>query len=207
MKTILAGLVLAVCGVLSGLAAPSRPKAEPPAAGAPRGEEDGVPEAEQKRLMAIALGDLTQATNEIERFYALNRAARNALAEGKKEDARTYAEELARLAPAHTNDWNHGNAVHDANTVLGRLALAEGKRDEAKARLLASAACGGSPQLNSFGPSMALARELLEKGEPEVVLEYLARCGTFWAMGGDRLKAWTEAVKAGRAPDFGPGAR
>jgi hypothetical protein len=192
MKTMLAS-ILTMWIALSGLAASMAPKPDEPA----------LPAAEQKRLMAIVGGDLGQATNETERFYALNRAAKNALAEGKKADARKYAEELARLAPAYTNDWNYGNAIQDANLVLGRLALDEGKIDEAKKRLLASADSNGSPQMNSFGPNVALARDLLEKGEKEVVLEYFARCTKFWKMDGDKLKEWTEAVKKGATPDFG----
>jgi hypothetical protein len=87
--------------------------------------------------------------------------------------------------------------------VLGRIALAAGKVAEAKKRLLASADSKGSPQMNSFGPNMQLAKDLLAKGEEEVVLEYFIRCGRFWKMGTDRLAAWTEAVKKGETPGFG----
>ena len=63
------------------------------------------------------------------------------------------------------NDWNYGNAIEDANQVLGRIALSKDEVAEAKKRLLASAGSHGSPQLNSFGPDFRLARELAEKGE------------------------------------------
>jgi hypothetical protein len=58
--------------------------------------------------------------------------------------------------------------------------------------------------LNSFGPSMILAREMLEAGERETVLEYLRLCRSFWKADEGRLERWTQEIKAGRTPDFGP---
>jgi hypothetical protein len=162
-----------------------------------------VPPEERNRLMRITEGNLDAASNENERFYALNRAAKKALKEGKTEEARKLATELERLAPNYRNDWNYGNAVQDANQVLGRIALAKGDIAEAKKRLLASADSNGSPQMNSFGPNMQLAKDLLTKGEREVVIEYFNRCGKFWEMGKDRLSAWTDTVRKDGTPAFG----
>ena len=50
---------------------------------------------------------------------------------------------------------------------------------------------------------MTLAKELLEKGEREVVLTYLQSCAKFWKMGGDQLRSWTATIKGGGIPDFG----
>lgn len=163
---------------------------------------DSVSPAEQKRQMKIVQGDLDAAKNETERFYALNRAAKNALREGETERARELATELERLAPKYRNDWNYGNAIQDANQVLGRIALSEGDVAEAKRRLLASADSKGSPQMNSFGPNMQLAKALLENGERDVVLEYFKRCSAFWTLGENRLTAWTASVKKGEMPKF-----
>ena len=87
--------------------------------------------------------------------------------------------------------------------MLGRIAILKGDLAEAKSRLLASSESKGSPQMNSFGPNMQLAKELLEKGEKEVVLEYFTRCRGFWAMGADKLTSWTEQVKKEQMPKFG----
>ena len=164
---------------------------------------DSVSSAEQARQMKIAHGDLDAAKDETERFYALNRAAKNAMKGGKTEKAQALATELERLAPKYKNDWNYGNAVQDANQVLGRIALTKGDVADAKKRLLASADSKGSPQMNSFGPNMQLAKDLLEKGEKDVVLEYFDRCTKFWKMGQDRLAAWGASAKNGEIPEFG----
>ena len=51
---------------------------------------------------------------------------------------------------------------------------------------------------------MTLAKELLEKGEREVVLEYFDLCAKFWELERDKkLKKWKSQVEAGKTPDFG----
>jgi hypothetical protein len=57
--------------------------------------------------------------------------------------------------------------------------------------------------MNSFGPNMSLAKDLLEKGEREVVLEYFELCRKFWKMDNGRRNDWSQEVKAGKIPDFG----
>jgi hypothetical protein len=94
------------------------------------------------------------------------------------------AETLQKSADPKKTDptnINYGNIIHDANQILGRVALRDGKLADAKAYLLKSGATPGSAQLNSFGPQMPLARELLEKGEKETVLQYLDLVSNFWA--------------------------
>jgi hypothetical protein len=159
--------------------------------------------AEQKRQMEIIGGNLDAAKTPEERFYALNRAAKDALESGNAKEAQALANELLQIAQTRQNDWNYGNAIQDGNQVLGRIALAQGELEEAKRRLLASADSKGSPQMNSFGPNMQLAKALLAKGEKEVVLQYFDRCGEFWEMGSAKLSNWTNAVNNGQTPQFG----
>jgi len=158
---------------------------------------------ERNRQMKVLSGDLSVAQDESERFNALGAAARRAFRAGDLPEADKLARELAGLAPKYKQDWNYGNAIQNANQVLGLIALAANDVPEAKKRLLASADSQGSPQMNSFGPNMQLAKALLEKGEKEVVLEYFQRCQQFWKMGDDRLKSWRESVINGDLPDFG----
>jgi hypothetical protein len=151
---------------------------------------------------AKALSDPT--TPEIERFYALNGAAKEAYNTGNREQARAYAEEQAGMLERYKGDWNYGNAVQDVNLVLGRIAAADGDLERAKTHLLKAGDSPGSPQMNSFGPNMSLAKDLLEKGEQQAVLEYFKKCAVFWKMDRGRLEAWASEVKSGRIPDFGP---
>ncbi len=111
--------------------------------------------------------------------------------------------------------WNYGNVIYAANELLGRVALREGDMDAAKKYLLAAGKTKGSPQLNSFGPSFTLARELAEKGERDTVIEFLDLVGVFWANpdkakeGNSRnvatdnrkqLDAWKQEIQNGRIP-------
>ena len=93
-----------------------------------------------------------------------------------------------------SNAWNYGNIIFDAHTLLGRLALREGKLNEAKKHLLASGHTPGSPQLNSFGPSFILARELAERGEYDTVISFLDLVAHFWANPDERAEANTKRV-------------
>jgi len=125
----------------------------------------------------------------------LQEAARAAFEAGDLAKARGYAE--AVLA----NTGEDGYKLHQGHLVLGRIALRADDVAKAKEHLLAAGKTPGSPGLNSFGPNMALAKELLEKEERQVVLEYFKLCGNFWKE--DRLDTWAQEVRAGKIPDFG----
>ena len=129
-------------------------------------------------------------------------AARAALAAGEAERARRWALELLAQAAAARGTWNHGNAVHHGHLVLGHLALGAGDAEEATAHLLAAGQTPGSPQLNSFGPNVVLAKELLDLGERETALAFLAACRRFWPR--PELERWQAVIRDGGVPDFGP---
>jgi len=159
-----------------------------------------------QKALSLRERGLEKAEGE-QRFYELGEVATLALEAGETAKAQQYASELLLSAPKFKNDWNYGNALHVGNIVLGRIALERGDIAGAKEHLLAAGQTPGSPQLNSFGPNMMLAKGLLEKGEREVVLTYLQSCEKFWKMGGDELKAWTATIKGGGRPDFGANLR
>ena len=50
---------------------------------------------------------------------------------------------------------------------------------------------------------MTLAKDLLENGERDTVLEYLILCRKFWKMDYGKLDQWISEVRAGKTPDFG----
>ena len=146
---------------------------------------------------------VTNVTDPSKRWVALGGAAKAALGVGKDAEARAYAEELQRLAPTYTKNWNYGNAVQDFNIVFGVIALRSGDAETAKKHLLDAGRSPGSPQMDTFGPNMTLAKALLEAGHRDIVLEYFELCRKFWDMHRGRLDQWRDDVKAGRIPDFG----
>jgi hypothetical protein len=138
------------------------------------------------------------------RSSELRRAAKDSINAGKIAEAGKLARELLALAQKNGLDNGpYGAAMHDANMVLGRIALKEGNTADAIEFLLASARDNpGSPDTKSFGPNMSLARDLLERGEREAVLQYFDLCRGFWISPTNRLNAWSAAVKAGKMPSF-----
>lgn len=165
-------------------------------------------------LGAYMVGAVTGLTYP--RFLGLRAAADRALNLGNLDDADRLARELLDLAAAYDRDFYHGNALHHGNLLRGRVALKRGDTGGAGDFLRAAAKTPGSPQLSTFGPNMLLAKELVEAGEREVVLEYLEDCKAFWKTAARvatpdgamspaaALDVWAVAVREGRMPDFGP---
>jgi hypothetical protein len=158
-----------------------------------------TPEEEAKQLEA----ELAALPLQERRFYELGDAAKGAFDKGKFIEARKLALELEKLTPDFKGNWNYGNAIQDANLILGRLALRAGDLDKAKEHLLAAGRSPGSPQMDSFGPNMSLALDLLKSGEKASVLEYFKLCRVFWQLEGGKLDQWTKEVEAGKVPEFG----
>jgi hypothetical protein len=142
--------------------------------------------------------------------------AERALEAGDYTLAAQYATELLDRN-TDTRSWNYGNILYDANQILGLAALRSGDTDAAKAYLLAAGKTPGSPQLDSFGPDMTLAQELLHAGERDSVLEFLDRITLFWATPdpkqegrfaalarrkANKITAWKEAIRDGGVPNL-----
>ena len=124
----------------------------------------------------VSRTDVLQEAYDARRFDLVEREAVTALEEGQADD------------------------VHVAHTLLGRLALSRGDVATAKRQLLDSARVKGSPVLDSFGPSMDLAKALLAQGERSTVLAYLVATGEFWK--DERQVEWTERLREGKTPDW-----
>jgi hypothetical protein len=159
--------------------------------------------APSKEAYDKAMSELAAAKDPYTRWCALNHAAKESFNQGRDEEAKALAEEMETLAPAYKNDWNYGNAIQDFNIVLGRLALKAGDIDTARDRLLAAGRSKGSPQMNSFGPNLSLASELLAKGDKAIVLEYFELVRKFWKLEHGKLDQWKKDIEENRAPDFG----
>lgn len=140
--------------------------------------------------------------NSIYRFYSIGYVANLAFEIKNYENAKDYAEELLKSSQEYPSDWNYGNAIHDGNIVLGRLALLDNEIPKAKEYLILAGKTPGSPQLNSFGPDLSLANDLLQIDETEIVLEYLSLCSLFWKNGADKISYYENEIKAGNKPEL-----
>jgi hypothetical protein len=121
-------------------------------------------------------------------------------------DAKENAELLLKEAEEFKDNWNYGNAVHHGNLVLGRVRLfLNDDLDGAQSYLNLAGNNPGSPQLNSFGPNMTLAKEILERGEEKAVLDYLDDCLNFWKTkyAAEATEKWKNKIFKGEIPDFG----
>ncbi len=127
------------------------------------------------------------------------------LAEDMVKEANELAQDLLRNAENFKNNWNYGNAIHHANLVLGRIRLRRNDMAEAKEFLQRAGAAPGSPQLDSFGPNMTLAKELLEKKEKDAVLVYLDEVHEFWSSEyvENEIRQWKQQILEDQIPDFG----
>lgn len=150
---------------------------------------------------------LSQTAEPSRRLYQLQHLAAAALTAGDEAKAVAFARDLMALGEQLKSRPGFGpgmysDATHVGNLVLGHLALREGDADAARAHLLAAGRVPGSPVLNSFGPHFLLAKQLLEKGEREAVVEYFDLCAKFWQREDGRLERWKDAVRRGATPDF-----
>jgi len=153
-------------------------------------------------ILILLFSSLAFSHEPMPRYYALADLAK-AEVNNDLTYAKELAEELLHLSSVQPKDWNYGNAVHFGNMVLGQVALRQGNIEQAEEYLLKSAATDGSPQLNTFGPNMSLAKDLLVSGSSDAVLEYFELCSKFWEMSRDRLEVWSLQVQEGKTPDFG----
>jgi hypothetical protein len=137
-----------------------------------------------------------------DRADGLPELARDALGAGALEKAVSYSNELLERAnnrKQYIRAWNYGEQIYTGNEILGLVALRQDNLAEARRYLLESAKTPGSPVLGSFGPDLQLAKELVQKGERDTVLEFLEACRSFWKIGGPRLDSLETIVRGGGA--------
>ena len=121
---------------------------------------------------------------------------------GLDDKALAYAEELLNNFAVGRFGSIDGDAVFHGHNLLGRVALRRGDEAEACRELLESARTHGSPVLGSFGPELALAKELLAKGHREPVLQFLIECQRFWKHHRATVERWCNELRAGCTPTF-----
>jgi hypothetical protein len=154
-----------------------------------------------RRALAEYEKSLALTTDPSKRFYLLPSLAEEAYESGDFQKAENYAKDSLREAGKPQFAGEGGDAFHHANLVLGRIALRSGDTAKAGEFLIRAGRTPGSTLLDSYGPNMTLAKELLEKGETKSVLVYFRLCSRFWR-DKNKLNDWTSLVKKGKIPDF-----
>lgn len=141
-------------------------------------------------------------TPRLAHFYELDDQVKAAYEKGNDAQLAAVAGEYLELAGVYRCNWNYGNAIHDANRYLGLASLRRGNDDEAARYLMLSGKSTGSPQLNSFGPELDLADQLLKQGKTEAVAEYLRDIKHFWKMDDGQVDQWLAAMGKGEKPNL-----
>jgi hypothetical protein len=145
---------------------------------------------------------LTLCETPDERIDALIGIAETSLAAGNWARAGDAAEQLIANSGEVENTWNYGNAVHIAHIVLGKIALQFNDEQHAGLELIKAGDIPGSPQLDTFGPDMSLASELIERGVIEPVITYLKSCRRFWLRMQSKLDEWVSQLESGARPSL-----
>ena len=193
---VIAGVgALVVAGLVIVWLAASRQRTPAPAP-LPKPHKVSVAAACARPLTAVG------SSVDADRFYNLAEAAQKAFDKGDLEGAERIAGEALTLALSFPADWNYGNAIHQGHRILGLVALKRGDRDKAALELIQSGCTPGSPQLDSFGPTMDLARLVLTAGDRAAVLEYLAEIEAFWPDAQRCRARWRTAIANGVVPKF-----
>lgn len=123
---------------------------------------------------------------------------------GDLEQATTWANQALRYGAEHGGQWYTGNLLHHGHRILGLVAVAETRWDDAKRHLIDSCRVPSTPQLQSFGPTFSLAQALLEKkvGAEDAVVRALTDCKVVWPLGAATLDRWISKVRHGALPDM-----
>ena len=138
--------------------------------------------------------------SESEKWSWSDSAAEIAFNTGDYEKAEEYALSSLAMSTEYEEDWNYGNAIHNSNVVLGRISFIKGDVEGAKGYLTEASKSEGSPQLDTFGPDLELANELLKMGERKPVVQYLTSISRFWEMDNGCVKRWLSEIESGDTP-------
>ncbi len=141
-------------------------------------------------------------TPRLSRFYSVGDELTAAYKSNDFAKAKTLANEYAELASVYRCNWNYGNAIHDLNRVLGLISLSTGDIDTAAKYLEKAGKSTGSPQLNTFGPELDLANQLLQRGKVDAVKAYLKDIKSFWEMNNGQVDTWLAEIEKGGKPEL-----
>ncbi|MCQ4164709.1 hypothetical protein [Tahibacter harae] len=141
-------------------------------------------------------------TERLAQFYRMNDTLSKAVGSKDFELAASTARKFLEESRYYRCNWNFGNAIHDAHAALGMEALHRGDVSAAASFLVQAGRSPGSPQLDTFGPDLDLAKAVLNAGRKDAVAAYLWGIGRFWKEDDGLVERWKLDLSAGRTPDF-----
>jgi hypothetical protein len=122
---------------------------------------------------------------------------------GKENDAGSKARELLDLARRNPSDPLYGDAVFEANMLLGKIALHGGDKGEAVRYLRAAAETPGSDEIQRGYFVMNLPRALVDWGERSAAADFLERMAPKTRRAKE-LRDWAAQIRRGINPDLTP---
>ena len=134
---------------------------------------------------------------------SLHRAARAAMESGHLTEGMDYARREIDMIPEVFQGLPSGLIMHRAQTLIGLIYVAQNDIQAANAALAASIngiSAGGFGWIGS--PSMALAHELLLKGQNQSVLAYMDKCVKVGWSKSEQVVRWETAIGSGDQPEF-----
>jgi tetratricopeptide (TPR) repeat protein len=131
---------------------------------------------------------------EYERIRRLQSLPSAAFEAGELDKAEAYARQLLDLEGASPEiRYFKSDAAHTAQSTLGRVALKRGNTDEAKRWLMLSAQSTNLTFVSNIDSSIKLAKDMLEQGERQAVLDYLQLCKRLGP--GDQAEEWRREIQ------------
>jgi hypothetical protein len=123
-------------------------------------------------------------------------------AKQQRDEAKTRAEEVLKMAAAHAGDPSYSAAVMTAHQVLATVALRDGDRGRAVQHMRDSVNVPTSEQIQYVPPYawMRPVNRLLKYGERESVVEFLEAFARLTITERDRLLEDARAIREGRMP-------
>jgi hypothetical protein len=123
-------------------------------------------------------------------------------AKRQRDEARTRAEEVLKMAVPHAGDPAYSAAVMTAHQVLATVALRDGDRERAVQHMRDSVNVPTSEQIQYVAPLswMRPVNRLLKHGERETVVEFLEAFARLTITERDRVLQDAQAIREGRMP-------
>ena len=121
----------------------------------------------------------------------------------KPDEAAAKARALLDLAARDQNDALYGDALFEANVILGKIALRRGDKKAAVRGLMAAAGTPGSDRIRRGEFEMNLPRALVDWGERHAVAEFFERMAPK-TVHPKQFQDWAAEILKGINPDLIP---